>query len=226
MHQELQKIWQLKVQFCFFFSWFQTKSYSSPSKVCFLVSWRPIPLSMMICCTATTKTRVFFKLVIFWILNFDWPFKVIWSFVFRVFSFHAHTIQPAFAESMLCYIVILPLHTHSISFQFIPYHIYTQFLNALTPPCTWYQKIGVPYIWVPDWYVGLHGPAPTSNHPLQTQKCSCTSHQCWNACPIWQTQNQTVGWFATKYKLNDIWLHSAVISIAETFQSPKRNVHN
>lgn len=120
---------------------------------------------------------------------------------------------------MLCYIVILPLHTHSISFQFIPYHVYTQFLNALTPLCTWYQKFGETYIWVPDWYVGLHDPAPTSNHPLQTQKCSCTSHQCWNACPIWQPKTKlsaglqpSTNWMTYDY-------------ILQSFQLPKLSSH-
>ncbi len=101
-----------------------------------------------------------FKLKIFQILNFE-PSRWFGFFVYRVFSFHAHTMQPAFAESMLCYIVILPLHTHSISFHYIPYHMYTQFKMLWHHCAHGIKSLEYHIIWVPDWYVGLHDPAST-----------------------------------------------------------------
>jgi hypothetical protein len=64
--------------------------------------------------------------------------------------------------------MLMPLHTHSISFNYIYHTIYTIFENALIALCIWYQNFGEPSLPVPIWYHKVVIPA---QHRYQHDLC-------------------------------------------------------
>jgi hypothetical protein len=78
-------------------------------------------------------------------------------------SYYIYLLILKFTKYML-----MPLHTHSISFNYIYHTIYTIFENALIALCILYQNFGEPSIPVPIWYHNVVIPA---QHWYQTHLC-------------------------------------------------------